>query len=226
MSNESALDPSWREALKDELAKPYIQTVRSFIKKEMNVARICPPVPQIFTAFHETPFDKVKVVILGQDPYHTPGIAHGLAFSVTKGTKVPPSLKNIYKELEQDLNLTPANHGCLLSWARQGVFLLNTILTVKAHNPLSHKNVGWQKFTEAAIHKLSTDKEGLVFILWGANARKNKVLIDSSKHLVLESPHPSPFSASAGFFGCKHFSITNEYLVSKGKEAIDWSVGE
>ena len=226
MSKESGLEPSWREALKDELAKPYIKTIQTFVNKEKGKTTICPPPAQIFAAFKETPFDKVKVVILGQDPYHTPGIAHGLAFSVNKGIKIPPSLKNILREIQDDLGIPLANHGCLSNWAKQGVFLLNTILTVKTHSALSHKDVGWQQFTEAAIHKLSTDKENLVFLLWGANARKNKVLIDSSKHLILECPHPSPFSASSGFFGCKHFSTANEYLLSKDKAPIDWYLGE
>lgn len=223
--NSVQLESSWLEMLKDEFDQPYFKAIRSFLKQEkLNGKTIYPSGKYIFNAFNSTPFDKVKVVILGQDPYHGEGQAHGLCFSVQKGIKPPPSLVNIYKEMKSDLGLEAPSHGCLQAWAEQGVFLLNAMLTVEKDQPASHQKIGWQNFTDAAIQKLSDERENLVFILWGAFAQQKSLLIDNSKHLVLKSPHPSPFSADKGFFGSKPFSKTNEWLESKGISSINWQL--
>ncbi len=220
------LEPGWKSALKSEFEKPYMYELKSFLQQEKsNETAVYPQGGQIFSAFNLTPFDKVKVVILGQDPYHGAGQAHGLSFSVPEGVRPPPSLQNIFKEISTDLNVQiPLSNGDLTKWAKQGVLLLNAILTVKANQAASHQEKGWEKFTDAVIKKLSDEKDGLVFILWGKFAQGKEVLIDGSKHLIIKSAHPSPFSAYSGFFGSRPFSKTNEYLVSKGKEPIDWSL--
>jgi uracil-DNA glycosylase len=218
------IEESWKAVLKDEFEKPYFTTLVNFIKNEKAVGKtIYPPGSLIFNAFDITPFNDVKVVILGQDPYHNPGEAMGLSFSVPKGVKIPPSLQNIYKEINTDLGLPIPNHGDLTYWAKQGVFLLNAMLTVEKNRAASHQNIGWQNFTDAVIKHLSQEREGIVFMLWGNFARKKKELIDTSKHLVLESPHPSPLAGN-GFQGCKHFSKANQYLMQHDKEPIDWGV--
>jgi len=214
---------SWDELLKDEWAMPYYKELRAFLAEEYRSRVIFPPMGDIFNAFKFCAYEDVKVVILGQDPYYGDGQAHGLAFSVKKGVDIPPSLKNIYKEIQTDLGIQPPTHGCLESWARQGVFLLNTALTVRKGQPLSHRGKGWETFTDHVISILSTRKKPMVFLLWGANARSKKGLIDTSRHLVLEAPHPSPLSAFAGFFGCKHFSQANAFLVAQG-ESVDWRI--
>ena len=209
--------------MKDEWAMPYYKELRAFLAEEYRSRVIFPPMGDIFNAFKFCAYEDVKVVILGQDPYYGDGQAHGLAFSVKKGVDIPPSLKNIYKEIQTDLGIQPPTHGCLESWARQGVFLLNTALTVRKGQPLSHRGKGWETFTDHVISILSTRKKPMVFLLWGANARSKKGLIDTSRHLVLEAPHPSPLSAFAGFFGCKHFSQANAFLVAQG-ESLDWRI--
>lgn len=216
------IEPSWKEALKTEFEKPYFKELRDFVRGEYLVAKVFPPPKFIFNAFALCPFDKVKVVILGQDPYHGDGQAHGLCFSVPEREAVPPSLQNIYKEIVSDIGGVMPKHGNLEHWTKQGVLLLNTTLTVRAHTAGSHQGKGWETFTDAAIKILSDKKEHLVFLLWGNYARKKSELIDWEKHLVLESAHPSPFSASNGFFGCKHFSQTNAYLKNHGAETIQW----
>ena len=219
------INDSWKAVLADEFNKPYFSELRQFLQNEKNAEKtIYPPGSLIFNAFNSTPFDKVRVVILGQDPYHGAGQAHGLCFSVQHGVKPPPSLVNIYKELKSDVGFEIPNHGNLQKWTTQGIFLLNAILTVEANQPASHQKSGWQEFTNAVIEKLSKEKEGLIFFLWGSFAQQKAVLIDESKHTILKAPHPSPFSAHTGFFGCKHFSKTNEILKSKGEEVIDWQV--
>ncbi|MCO6478370.1 MAG: uracil-DNA glycosylase [Phaeodactylibacter sp.] len=221
MSNVQ-IEESWKEALKNEFEQPYFQSLATFLRKEkQNGKTIYPPGPLIFNAFNTTPFDKVKVVILGQDPYHNPGEAMGLSFSVPKGVRIPPSLQNIYKELKEGLGIPIPNHGDLTHWAEQGVFLLNAMLTVERNKPRSHQKIGWQTFTDAVIRRLSDQREGLVFMLWGGFARQKKQLIDGSKHLVLEAAHPSPLAGGA-FFGSRHFSKANEYLKKQGKEPVDW----
>ncbi len=220
------LESGWQTELEEEFSKPYMQNLKSFLlsEKESN-QQIYPPNSQIFNAFNETPFDKVKVVILGQDPYHGEKQAHGLSFSVNKGIKIPPSLRNIYKELETDIPgfITP-DHGDLSQWAAEGVLLLNATLTVRAHQPGSHQGKGWEAFTDQAINKLSKDREGLVFILWGKYAQQKELLINGEKHLVLKAPHPSPFSSYTGFFGSRPFSKTNTYLISKNKKPVNWQI--
>lgn len=213
---------SWKELLSEEFHKPYFQELISFVKKEYKTQTIYPKGGDIFKAFDCCDFSNVKVVIIGQDPYHGPGQANGLCFSVSPGIRIPPSLLNIYKEIHSDLGKPIPLSGDLERWAKQGVLLLNATLTVKASAPGSHQNRGWEIFTDAVIKKISDEKEGVVFLLWGAYAQKKGEIIDRSKHLVLMSPHPSPFSADRGFFGCKHFSKANAYLKSKGKEEIDW----
>ena len=223
MSNVK-IEESWKQALSEEFTQPYFQSLATFLKTEKAAGKkIYPPGSLIFNAFNTTPFEDVKVVILGQDPYHNPGEAMGLSFSVPKGVRIPPSLRNIYKELNEDLSVSIPNHGDLTRWAEQGVFLLNAMLTVEHRTPRSHQKIGWQDFTDAVIHKLSTEQEGLVFMLWGGFARKKKELIDKSKHLVLEAAHPSPLAGGA-YFGSKHFSKANDYLQKQGKEQIDWSL--
>lgn len=218
------IEQSWKEALKNEFAKDYFKQLTDFIKSEIIAGKtIYPPGKLIFNAFEKTPLDKVKVVILGQDPYHGAGQACGLCFSVPTGVKPPPSLVNIFKEIKDDLGIEPPSHGNLEKWAEQGVFLLNAILTVRRNEAASHSQAGWQTFTDQVIRTISDTKSGVVFLLWGNFARAKKVLIDTSKHFVLESAHPSPFSADR-FFGCKHFSKTNELLKNQGLEAINWSL--
>lgn len=214
--------PAWKSLLSDEFEKPYFQELIAFVKREYKTQTIYPRGGDIFKAFDCCDFSNVKVVIIGQDPYHGPGQANGLSFSVSEGIRVPPSLLNIYKEIQNDLGKPIPLSGDLERWARQGVLLLNATLTVKASAPGSHQNRGWEAFTDAVIKKISDEKEGVVFLLWGSYAQKKGEIIDRSKHLVLMSPHPSPFSADRGFFGCKHFSKANAYLRSKGKEEIDW----
>jgi len=213
---------NWKVHLNDEFAKPYFQQLTSFVRDEYKTQTIYPRGTDIFKAFDRCDFDNIKVVIIGQDPYHGPGQANGLCFSVYEGMRFPPSLLNIFKEIRADLGKPIPASGDLERWARQGVLLLNATLTVKANSPGSHQNRGWELFTDAVIKKISDEKEGIVFLLWGAYAQKKGEIIDRSKHLVLMSAHPSPFSADRGFFGCKHFSKANAYLKSKGKSEIDW----
>ena len=219
------IDPSWMSRIGSEFSEPYMQTLRDFLVQEKAQGKtVFPPGSLWFEAFNRTPFDKVRVVILGQDPYHGPGQAHGLCFSVLPGTKLPPSLINIYTEIQSDLGAQMSGAGDLSTWADQGVLLLNATLTVEAHRAGSHQNIGWEQFTDAAIAALNTQSEGLVFMLWGSYAQKKGAHIDTNKHLVLKAPHPSPLSAHRGFFGCQHFSKTNRYLLSKGQEPIDWQL--
>ena len=220
--DQISIDPSWKQVLLSEFQKPYFAGIKDFLLKEFQAwYTVFPAGKDIFRAFNETPFDEVKVVILGQDPYHGVGEAHGLSFSVPEGVKIPPSLRNTYKELKPDLGIEPASSGNLEKRAHQGVFLLNAGLTVRKDTPNSHKDAGWHQFTDAVIKILSDQKEGLVFILWGAFAQKKAELIDTDKHFILSSPHPSPFSADRGFFGSKPFSKCNEILDSIWKKQID-----
>ena len=218
------IESSWYEVLKQEFEEPYFYEIKSFLIQEKRQYIVYPPSQLIFNAFNLTPFDKVKVVILGQDPYHNVGQAHGLAFSVPNGIMPPPSLKNIFKELQSDIGMPIPTNGNLESWAREGVLLLNSCLTVRANNPASHQGIGWQRFTDAAINALSEKKEHIVFLLWGNYAIAKEKLIDTRKHLVLKTVHPSPLSANRGFFGCRHFSQTNTYLSSNGISPIKWHV--
>ncbi len=221
---EIQIEPSWKKALESEFGKEYFLELTSFVREEYLSKKIFPHPRNIFTAFTLTPFDLVKVVILGQDPYHGAGQAHGLSFSVSDGVRIPPSLQNIYKEIKSDLGSTPdTSSGDLTRWAKQGVLLLNATLTVEESKPGSHQGKGWETFTDAVIQTLADKKEHLVFILWGNYARAKGAGIDRNKHLVIESPHPSPFSAHSGFLGSKPFSQTNEYLRSHGIAPIDWS---
>ncbi len=216
----------WLPFLHSEKEKPYFQSILNVLKEAKAQGKtIYPKAEDRFNAYSFTPLSQVKVVILGQDPYHGEGQAHGLAFSVQKGVKIPPSLQNIYKELETDIEgFIPPSHGNLEYWAKQGVFLLNTSLSVEAHQAGSHSSIGWQQFTDATIKEINNIGEHVVFILWGSHAQKKSALIDQKKHLVLESPHPSPLSSYRGFLGCKHFSKTNRYLVEHGKLPIDWQI--
>ncbi|HOC40557.1 MAG TPA: uracil-DNA glycosylase [Bacteroidales bacterium] len=216
------IESSWLEVLKDEFQQPYFLEIKKFLLEDKKKYRVFPPGQLIFNAFNLTPFDKVKIVIIGQDPYHGYGQAHGLCFSVPKGVVKPPSLQNIFKELKEDLNINPPEHGDLTGWAKQGVFLLNAILTVRENTPESHRNIGWEKFTNAAIENLSDKKEHLVFMLWGSYAQEKEKLIDNTKHLILKAAHPSPFSANRGFFGCHHFSKANQYLIANNIDPIKW----
>ena len=219
------IDTSWKQILKDEFSEPWFEQIALHIKTEKSQGKIIyPPGSLIFNAFNTTPFDKVKVVILGQDPYHGKGQAHGLCFSVQNGVPPPPSLVNIFKELQEDIGIPIPGHGNLTHWAEQGVFLLNASLTVRAGEPMSHSKIGWAQFTDQVIKKISSEKENVVFILWGKFAQEKKLLIDESKHCILRSAHPSPLSAHAGFFGCKHFSKTNVYLMNQGIDPIDWKL--
>ena len=220
------LEEGWKKALAEEFGAEYMKELKKKLEKEMKAGIVVyPPVKQIFNAFNLTPFDKVKVVVLGQDPYHGKGQAHGLSFSVPKGIKPPPSLVNIFKEIESDLNVKISKtNGNLEDWAKQGVLLLNSVLTVRANSPASHRNFGWEKLTDTVIKTLSDKKEQLVFLLWGKFAQEKESLIDASKHFILKAPHPSPFSANSGFFGCKHFSKTNEYLIKTSQTPIKWTV--
>ena len=219
------IDASWKEVLKSEFAKPYFEQIPLHLKTEKSQGKIIyPPGSLLFNAFNTTPFDKVKVVILGQDPYHGAGQAHGLCFSVQNGVPPPPSLLNIFKELQNDIGVNIPNHGNLTHWAEQGVFLLNASLSVRAGEPMSHSKIGWAQFTDTVIKTISEKKKNIAFLLWGKFAQEKRVLIDETKHCILRSVHPSPLSAHAGFFGCKHFSKTNEYLMSKGIDPVDWSL--
>ncbi|MCX7899446.1 MAG: uracil-DNA glycosylase [Methylocystis sp.] len=222
MTKPVRIDESWKKHLSSEFERPYFKELREFVRGEYETRRIYPPGAQIFRAFDECPFDKVKVVILGQDPYHGAGQANGLCFAVNNGVAPPPSLINIFKEIEADLG-HPVSHDTDLSrWARQGVLLLNATLTVREGQAGSHQNKGWERFTDAAVHALSREREGIVFLPWGSYARRKGAGIDRRKHLVLECAHPSPLSAHNGFFGCKHFSKANDYLVSRGETPIEW----
>ncbi|MCX8020424.1 MAG: uracil-DNA glycosylase [Chitinophagaceae bacterium] len=219
------IEESWKELLQEEFDKPYFAQIVQHIKTERALGKtIYPPGSLIFNAFNTTPFHQVKVVILGQDPYHGPGQAHGLCFSVPEGIPQPPSLINIFTELKNDLGIQPPRHGNLTRWARQGVFLLNASLTVRAGEPMSHSGIGWAQFTDRVIQLISEKKEHVVFLLWGKFAREKHTLIDSSKHLMLTAAHPSPLSASQGFFGCRHFSKTNQYLIRHNLQPIDWKL--
>ncbi|MBQ8760779.1 MAG: uracil-DNA glycosylase [Bacteroidales bacterium] len=218
------IEERWYEALKQEFDSPYFADIKSFLIEEKRQHIVYPPSPLIFNAFNLTPFDNVKVVILGQDPYHNIGQAHGLAFSVPDGIQKPPSLQNIFKELNQDLGIAIPTTGNLEKWAKEGVLLLNASLTVRANMAASHAKIGWQRFTDAAIKALSDKKQNLVFILWGNYAIAKESLIDHEKHLILKTVHPSPLSASRGFFGCHHFSQTNKYLTEHNITPIDWSL--
>ena len=219
------IEESWKEVLKDEFNKEYFQHIVTFIKTEKATGKIIyPPGPLIFNAFKQTPFSKVKVVILGQDPYHNKGQAHGLSFSVPDGIAKPPSLINIFKELKNDLGIEMPQNGNLEKWASQGVLLLNASLTVRQNEPGSHAKIGWLQFTDQVIKKISDLKEGIIFLLWGKFAQEKQSLIDETKHFVLKAAHPSPFSADKGFFGCKHFSKTNDLLMKQQKSPIDWKL--
>ena len=214
----------WNPILRAEFDKAYWAELQGFVQQERRQGPVFPPDDEVFAALHLTPHADTKVLILGQDPYHGPGQAHGLCFSVRPDVAVPPSLMNIYKELQSDLGLAPPGHGNLESWARQGVLLLNAVLTVRAHNAGSHRNRGWETFTDEVIAAVNAKPERVVFILWGAYARKKKPLIDVERHVIIESPHPSPLSAHNGFFGTRPFSRANEALVAAGREPVDWAI--
>lgn len=217
------IEVGWKAILKEEFDKPYFKDLMEFVESEYESSKCFPPEHQIFSAFNNTPFNKVKAVIIGQDPYHGEGQAHGLCFSVGKDVTIPPSLRNIFEEIRTDVGSPKPENGYLLRWAEQGVLLLNATLTVRAHQAGSHQKKGWEKFTDAVIEKLSKDKEGVVFLLWGGPAKKKGAKVDTTKHLILESGHPSPLAANRGYwFGNKHFSKTNNYLVEKGKKPIAW----
>lgn len=223
---EVRIEASWKEALQEEFEQPYFQSIAAELKKELSEGKtIYPPGQLIFNAFNCTPFDQVKVVILGQDPYHNPGEAMGLCFSVPQGIRIPPSLQNMYKELQADLGIAPPNHGDLTQWTKQGIFLLNAMLTVEKNKAGSHQKIGWQTFTDRVIQRLSEQREGLVFLLWGNFARKKATLIDKEKHCILEAAHPSPLAQGA-FFGCRHFSKANAYLQAHGKSPVDWRLDD
>lgn len=215
---------SWDQKLEDEMNKPYFVDMLNFLDNEYDTKRIYPPRNKIFNALKTTPYGNIKVVILGQDPYHGYGQAHGLCFSVNRGVALPPSLKNIYKEMESDLGIVQPNHGYLQSWASQGVLMLNTVLTVEEGKPNSHAKIGWQTFTDQVIKIANTQTQPIVFLLWGRNAINKAKFIDKSKHLVLESVHPSPLSAYGGFFGCQHFSKANQFLTKHGIQPINWKL--
>ncbi|MBP5224224.1 MAG: uracil-DNA glycosylase [Lachnospiraceae bacterium] len=220
----AGLTGGWAEALKGEFRKPYYRELYEKIKEEYHTQVVYPPSDEIFTAFHLTPIEKVKVVILGQDPYHEPGQAHGLSFSVKAGVDLPPSLQNIYQELHDDVGCSIPKTGDLTKWAEQGVLMLNTLLTVRAHRAFSHQGIGWEQFTDAAIRALDRQERPIVFILWGRPAQQKKVLITNPKRLVIESPHPSPLSAYRGFFGSRPFRRTNAWLEAIGLTPIDWQI--
>jgi uracil-DNA glycosylase len=219
------LEASWKQRIGDYLDRPEMLALSQFLREERAQGKaVYPSGPDIFNAFEHTPFDKVRVVILGQDPYHGPGQAHGLSFSVLPGVRVPPSLQNIFKEIEGSLGIPRPDHGCLTPWADRGVLLLNAVLTVEAGQAASHQGKGWEGFTDAAIDALNREREGLVFLLWGSHAQKKGQLIDETRHLVLRSVHPSPLSAHRGFLGCGHFAKANAYLESRGEVPVDWSL--
>jgi len=223
MEHTVRIEPSWRTALQSEFGDPYWDDLTAFVRSEYRSRTTYPPPKLVFNAFDQCPFDTVKVVILGQDPYHGAGQAHGLCFSVPEGVRMPPSLQNVYKELADDLGVPAPTSGSLEHWATQGVLLLNATLTVHAGAPGSHRGKGWERFTDAAIKTLADTREHLVFMLWGAYARAKRDLIDTSRHLVLEAAHPSPYSAAGGFFGCRHFSKANAYLALHGAAPIGWA---
>lgn len=218
------IDPSWKAALANEFTQDYFAQLMDFVANERAKHTVYPPEHQVFEAFNRTPFEQVKVVILGQDPYHGPNQAHGLCFSVQRGMAIPPSLRNIYKELQSDLGITPPTHGHLIRWAKQGVLLLNATLTVRADSAGSHQKRGWERFSDAAIAAVAQQRQHVVFMLWGNYAQSKATLIDDTKHCILKAAHPSPLSASRGFLGCKHFSQANYYLEQHGIEAIDWEI--
>lgn len=220
------LEESWAELLADELSSDYFQELWEFVSEEYTVSTVYPPLTLIFSAFGRTPVRQVRAVIIGQDPYHGPGQANGLCFSVNDGNKHPPSLRNVFKELSTDLNVSQPESGDLGAWADQGVLLLNATLSVRAHEPGSHQGRGWERFTDAAISRLSQQLDGIAFLLWGNFAQQKEELIAKDRrHLILKAAHPSPFSAHRGFFGCKHFSLVNSFLMESGKLPIDWSLG-
>ncbi|MGE4159443.1 MAG: uracil-DNA glycosylase [Planctomycetota bacterium] len=218
------LHPSWLAVLGDEFEKPHMASLRDFLRKEMAAHTVYPPGAKMFAALNETPFDTVRVVILGQDPYHGPGQAMGLCFSVPRGVEPPPSLQNIFAELRKDLGMPSPPHGDLTSWARQGVLLLNSVLSVRASTPGAHAAKGWELFTDRIVAELNARKEGLVFVLWGAYAAKKAAQVDGRRHLILKAPHPSPLSAYRGFIGCGHFSAINRHLEKRNETPIDWSL--
>ena len=222
---EIRLEPSWKARLADEFAQPYMQQLRAFlVERKRQGAVIYPPGPLIFNALDSCPFDAVRVVILGQDPYHGPGQAHGLCFSVRYGVPTPPSLINIFKEIESDLGIPPPDHGHLQAWADRGVLLLNAVLTVERGQAGAHQGKGWERFTDRVVQVLNDERDGLVFMLWGSYAMKKGASIDRKRHLVLTAPHPSPLSAHRGFFGCRHFSRANAWLEARGAEPMDWTL--
>jgi len=224
------LEPSWQKVLHQDLQEPYIAHLAAFVEKEYGTAPtpVYPPQELIFNAFYQTPFDQVKVLLMGQDPYHGAGQAHGLSFSVPKGVRPPPSLQNIFQEMEQDVHLPKPNHGCLLYWAQQGVLLLNATLTVRKGEPMSHHGQGWERFTDAVVRKIQEREDPVIFVLWGKSAQdKCRFLREAgvpSRHPILTAAHPSPYSANNGFFGCKHFSKINQLLIEQGKTPIDWNL--
>ena len=222
----AAINGDWLEALKDEFKKDYYKQLFEKVNEEYRTRLIFPPANDIFNAFHLTPLKDVKVVILGQDPYHGNNQAHGLCFSVKPEVEIPPSLVNIYKELHDDLGCTIPDHGYLVKWAKQGALMLNTVLTVRAHQANSHRGIGWEEFTDAAIRVLNTQDRPIVFILWGRPAQMKKAMLNNPKHLILEAPHPSPLSSYRGFFGSRPFSKTNQFLEANGVEPIDWQIDE
>lgn len=219
---EVRIEESWKVRLQPEFDKPYFETLTDFVRNEYATRAVYPPAKLIFNAFDQCPFDQVKVVIIGQDPYHEPGQAHGLCFSVNEGVPFPPSLQNIFTEIASDLGVPVPSNGNLIRWATQGVLLLNATLTVRAHAAGSHQNKGWETFTDAVIHRLAEEKQHVVFILWGSYAQQKGAFINPSRHLVLKSPHPSPLSAHRGFFGNRHFSKANDYLVQTGQTPVQW----
>lgn len=218
------INEEWKNALSEEFEKPYFKTLWEQVLEEYSTNEIFPPIEDVFNAFNYTPLSKVKCVIIGQDPYHNVGQAHGLCFSVKPGVAIPPSLVNIYKELHDDIGFQIPDNGYLEKWAKQGVLMLNTVLTVSAHEANSHKGMGWETFTDAVIKVLNEQDRPIVYLLWGAPAQKKAAKVDNPKHLLLKAPHPSPLSSYRGFFGCKHFSKANEFLVKNGLEAIEWSL--
>lgn len=220
----SAIKNDWLQSIGSEFKKPYYSELYQYVKTEYTKQIVYPNAEDIFNAFHFTPLSQVKVVILGQDPYHNEGQAHGLCFSVKPEVEIPPSLVNIYKELQEDLHCTIPNHGYLEKWAKQGILLLNTVLTVRAHQANSHQGRGWEQFTDAVIQAVNAQDRPIVFLLWGKPAQMKKAMLNNPKHLILEAPHPSPLSAYRGFFGCKHFSKTNEFLKTNGIDLIDWQI--
>lgn len=220
----SQITNDWLEAINDEFKKPYYKELYNFVKEEYSKTVVYPPADDIFNAFHFTPLSEVKVLILGQDPYHNVNQAHGLSFSVKPGEDIPPSLKNIYQELHDDMNCYVPNNGFLEKWAKEGVLLLNTVLTVRAHQANSHQGKGWERFTDAVINAVNEQDRPIVYMLWGKPAQSKASMLTNPKHLILKAPHPSPLSAFRGFFGCKHFSQANEFLEKNGIEPIDWQI--